>query len=198
MFTSVVSHNQVLFQCAECGNYSSWTGYILDWCGLKSLKVLGKSLAAFHLSCAAVTAFTTCDSPQFNTLPMAVLNADRGYSWNFPCIAAGAASSATPPVELPITTGNCFSCRGLLCCKLIHLRNDLVLLQSNPSSSGSERTSEDSRVIHINPGLFKQYSTHKQRLWRAVVLCQKRSWVSIFSNFVSSFTSSSHLVLFVF
>lgn len=116
VFTSVVSHNQVLFWCAECGNYSSWTGYILDWCGLKSLKSLGKSLAAFHLSCAAVAAFTTCDIPQFNTLPMAILNADRDYSCNFPCIAAGIASSVTPPVKLPVTTGNCFSFRGLLGC----------------------------------------------------------------------------------
>lgn len=68
MFTSVVSHNQVLFQCTECGNYRSWTGCILDLYGLKSLKALGKVLAAFHLSCAVVIAFTTCDSPQFNTL----------------------------------------------------------------------------------------------------------------------------------
>lgn len=116
MFTSVVSHNQVSFQCAECGNYRSWPGCILDVCGLKSLKALGKSLAAFHLSCAAVTAFTTLDSLQFNTLPMAVLNADRGYSCNFPCIAAGTAGSSTPPVKIPIMTGNCFSFWGLLAC----------------------------------------------------------------------------------
>lgn len=77
VFTSVVSHNQVLFECAKCGNYKSWTGCILNLCGLKNLKTLGKSLVAFHLFYAAVTASTTCDSPQFTTLPMAVLNADR-------------------------------------------------------------------------------------------------------------------------
>lgn len=69
MLTSVMSHNQVLFQCAEWGNYRFWTGCILDLYRLKSLEALSKkSLAAFHLSCATVTAFTTCDSPQFNTL----------------------------------------------------------------------------------------------------------------------------------
>ena len=146
---------------------------VASWC----LKALGKTRTALRLSCAAVAAFTRCDNPQFYILPMAVLNVDT-----VPLVFL-----ALPMARLTLAhhlilnlTGNCFSFWGLLGCLLISSRNSLAPLLSNPSSPGSEQTSEDIRVIYMNSGLFKQCSVHKCWLWKAVLPCQKHS-CSLFS-----------------
>lgn len=114
-----------------------------------------------------------------------------------PCTATGMANSCIPPVKILIMSGKCFSFWGLLSCLLISSRSDLAPLLSSPSSPGPEQKSEDIRAESIKSNLFEQCPVHRHWLWRMKILHQEHLGLSLFFNF-SSFSSSSHLVLFVF